>query len=92
MEQVLYDRWGGFGLGADHDKLLPVIGEGSKNCDDPKNEAASRIVTFGISEILPMDRLKMVGRYLQDQRGKSSSGPRDRSPGLSPLAAAVAAG
>jgi hypothetical protein len=26
MEQVLYDRWGRFGLGVDHDKLLPVVG------------------------------------------------------------------
>ncbi len=26
MEQVLYDRFGQFGLGADHDKNLPVIG------------------------------------------------------------------
>ena len=26
MEQVLYDRWGKFGLGADHDKTLPVVG------------------------------------------------------------------
>jgi hypothetical protein len=26
MEQVLYDRWGKYGLGADHDKTLPVVG------------------------------------------------------------------
>lgn len=26
MEQVLYERWGGFGLGADHDKDLPQVG------------------------------------------------------------------
>jgi hypothetical protein len=26
MEQVLFDRWGRFGLGADHDKTLPVVG------------------------------------------------------------------
>ena len=26
MEQVLYDRWGGFGLGEDRDRDLPVVG------------------------------------------------------------------
>ncbi len=26
MEQALYDRWGRFGLGTDHDRLLPVVG------------------------------------------------------------------
>ncbi|NLE40170.1 MAG: hypothetical protein GX621_19320 [Pirellulaceae bacterium] len=26
MEQALHDRWGRFGLGADHDKDLPVVG------------------------------------------------------------------
>jgi hypothetical protein len=26
MEQVLYERWGRFGLGTDHDKSLPLVG------------------------------------------------------------------
>ena len=26
MEQAPYDRWGRFGLGTDHDRLLPVVG------------------------------------------------------------------
>ena len=26
MEQILYERWGQFGMGKNHDKLLPVVG------------------------------------------------------------------
>ena len=26
MEQILYDRWGQYGLGGDRDKDLPVVG------------------------------------------------------------------